>query len=74
MTYDPACEDLAELFIDDPPERSRLLKAGYSLGDLVALRRRLAVRIQEAVEDWFSELEGEIEAKEQAHGNPDHHP
>jgi len=72
--YDPACEELAELFIDDPPETSRLLKVGYSFSDLELLRRRLAERIQEAIEDWFSELEDEIAAKEQAHGNPDHHP
>jgi septation ring formation regulator EzrA len=72
--YDPDCEDLAEGFIDDPPQRSRLLKAGYSQVELDQLRRQLAQRIQDAIEDWFSALEDEIVAKErQAHGHPADH-
>jgi hypothetical protein len=61
--YDPACEELAEVFIDDPPERSRLLKVGYTEAELIGLQRRLAQTIQEAVEGWFAQLEGELEER-----------
>jgi hypothetical protein len=72
--YDPACEELAELFIDDPPEHSRLLKAGYTPGELIGLQRKLAQTIQEAVEDWFSQLDDELKAREQkSHGHADAH-
>jgi hypothetical protein len=60
--FDPACEDLAELFIDDPPARSELLKRGYTIGQLDDLRRQLAQRIQDAVEDWFAEHDEETDA------------
>jgi hypothetical protein len=71
--FDPACEDLAELFIDDPPQRSRLLRVGYAQAELDILRRRLAQHIQEAIEDWFAVLDDEIEAKEREHGHPADH-
>ena len=58
--YDPACEDLAEMFLDDPPQRALLEARGYDVNQLDGLRRRLAQHIQEAVEDWFSLLEDEI--------------
>lgn len=73
MGFDPACEDLAELFIDDPPQRSMLLKVGYTQGELDHLRRRLAQHIQDAIEGWFSMLDDEIEAKGKAHGHPADH-
>ena len=69
--FDPDCEDLAEGFIDDPPMRSRLLKVGFTQVELDQLRRRLAQRIQDAIEDWFTELGEEIEERE--HGHPTHH-
>lgn len=63
MTYDPDVEDLAEGFIDDPPSKhSRVLKV-FSLGELDALRHRLAQHIQDAIEDWFDALEDEIELR-----------
>jgi len=58
--YDPACEELAEVFIDDPPERSRILAVGFTQDDLVTLRHRLAQTIQDAIEGWFTALEDEI--------------
>lgn len=61
MKYDPACEELAEAFIDDPPEKSRLLKIGLSLDELAVQRRRLAQVIQDAIEDWFTLFEAELE-------------
>jgi|HubBroStandDraft_5_1064220.scaffolds.fasta_scaffold356681_1 hypothetical protein len=57
--YDPACEDLAEMFLDDPPQRALLEARGYDVNQLDGLRRQLAQHIQEAVEDWFSLLEDE---------------
>jgi hypothetical protein len=62
--YDPACEDLAELFIDDPPTRSRLLKVGYTQEELVGMQRRLAQLIQDCIEDWFDVIEDEIAERE----------
>lgn len=64
--YDPHCEDLAEGFLEDPPQHSRLIKAGYTLAELDELRRDLARTIQSAVEDFFAVLDDEIEAREQA--------
>lgn len=64
--YDPDCEDLAERFIEDPPEHKRLLAAGYTLAQLDDLRRQLAQHIQEAVEDFFATIDDEIQAKAQA--------
>lgn len=66
MAFDPDCEDLAEGFIEDPPARSRLLKAGYTLAELDQLRRQLAQAIQDAIEGWFATLDDEIAAKESA--------
>jgi hypothetical protein len=61
MTFDPACEDLAELFLDDPPQRSLLLHRGLTINQIDALRPRLAQHIQDAVEDWFAQLDAERE-------------
>lgn len=69
MAFDPACEDLAELFIEDPPQRRRLTLAGYSVTEVDGLRHRLAQCIQGAIEDWFSVLDDEIEARERRHGD-----
>jgi len=55
--YDPACEDLAEIFLEDPPQQALLKARGYDVNARDALRRKLARHIQEAVEDWFSTLE-----------------
>jgi hypothetical protein len=68
-SHDPACEDLAELFLDDPPQRRRLIDKGYTASQLDVLRGKLAERIQEAVEDWFAALEEE----EDGHGNRTDH-
>jgi hypothetical protein len=78
MTFDPACEDLAEMFLDDPPVRKRLIDDGYSLSEIDDLRRRLALTIQGAIEDWFVGLDDEIETtrgRRAAHqGEEDGHP
>lgn len=54
--WDPACEDLAEHFLDDP----RWLRArSVTLAQVDQMRRELAQHIQNAVEDWFSGQEGD---------------
>jgi hypothetical protein len=59
MAFDLACEDLAEMFLDDGPMRALLAARGYSISQIDALRPKLAQHIQDAVEDWFSLLEDE---------------
>lgn len=71
---DPACEDLAEHFLEDSRERKRLVDAGFTLAEIDQLRGRLAGAIQLAVEEWFDALEDEIKAKEQGSGHRDDHP
>jgi hypothetical protein len=56
--WDPACEDLAEHFLDDP-RRRMTPSSGYALERLDEMRRELAQRIQDAVEDWFAEHDDE---------------
>jgi hypothetical protein len=76
MVTDPACEDLAELSIDG--RRGWLIWKGYTTAQLDVLRGRLAERIQEAIDDWFAQLNAEIDAKGapkgEGHGDrEDHH-
>ena len=52
--WDPACEDLAEHFLDD-----HQLLAKHGPAQLDVMRRQLAQHIQDAVEDWFAGQEGD---------------
>ena len=53
MSYDPKCEELASVFLEDHPD----LNTPSFLKDL-------SQTIQDAIEDWLSWEESQLESKE----------